>query len=269
MPEIITSLQNNRIKQVVRLQKHNERMKQNLFVIEGAREISMALKYGYVVQSLFMCPSLPGFYDKILKNLPSTIQLIEVTPAVFDKMAYREQSDGLLALAVPHKIELEDVQVNTNPLIIVLETVEKPGNLGAILRTADAASATAVLICDPKTDIYNPNVIRSSLGCIFSNQVVTCTSEQALSFFKKQGIATFAACLQTNTHYHHADLSIPMALVMGTEATGLSDFWLNNSTHRIKIPMLGTVDSLNVSASTAIILFEALRQRNFNQAQKG
>lgn len=270
MPEIITSLQNSRVKQVVRLRKHSERESQNLFIIEGFREIQMALKFDYSVQTIFFCNSFLKNFTKenFFKSLPDSIQLVEVSEAVFEKIAYREHSDGLLAVGIPRFEKIGNLNITGDLLLIVLETVEKPGNLGAILRTADAASVDAVIICDPKTDIFNPNVIRSSLGCIFSNRVVVCTSEEAEAFFKKNGIKTFAACLQTEELYHKAEFNNSSAIVMGAEATGLSDFWLTRCDHRIKIPMSGFVDSLNVSVSTAIIVFEALRQRNFNKKQK-
>jgi RNA methyltransferase, TrmH family len=265
MPELITSLQNNKIKQVVRLRKPSERKSENLFIIEGLREIIMASEFGYTLQSLFFCASLtkhlPNF--QLFENLPKNIQIFEVTETVFKKIAYRDQSDGLLALAVPRYLKISEIHLSPVPLIIVLETVEKPGNLGAILRTADAASADAVIVCDRRTDIYNPNVIRSSLGCLFPMQVVTCSSEEALDFLKKNRITTFAAYLQTDSFYHKADFTVPSAIVMGTEATGLSDFWIEHCDRHIKIPMGGKIDSLNVSVSTAIIVFEALRQRSF------
>lgn len=264
MAEKITSLQNNKIKQIVKLHKHSERVFQDLFIIEGYREIQMAIKFRFSIETILYCPSLiKNFSPDFLKNLTDKINLIEVTEQVFQKIAYREGSDGLLALAIPKHTKINEIKFNKIPLIIVLEKVEKPGNLGAILRTADAGKIDAVVICDPLTDIYNPNVIRSSLGCVFSKQVVTCTSDEALTFFAKNGISTFAACLQTDTFYHQADFTSPSAIIMGTEATGLSGLWLNKSTHKIKIPMGGIVDSLNVSVSTAIIVFEALRQRGF------
>lgn len=262
--EKITSLQNARIKNIVKLGKARERKSQNLFILEGARELSLALLSGYSVDSVFVCPELfsksdyPSVLDSITDNL-----VYEVTEAVFDKIAYREGSDGILALMKPKSHTLQDLKLSDTPFIIILEAVEKPGNLGAILRTADAAQADAVIVCDPLTDIYNPNVIRSSVGCIFAVPTATCSSEDALAWLKGNKIESYAAELEASEWYHEADYKNPTAIVMGTEADGLTEFWLNNASKRIKIPMRGKIDSLNVSVSTAVITFEAMRQRGF------
>ncbi len=262
--EIISSLQNPKIKNIVKLSKSKERKEQGLFIIEGARELSLALSADYEINSIYVCPSLfsksnyPDVLNKISEN-----KIFEVTEAVFEKIAYREGSDGLLILAQPKNHTLADLKIPENPFIIVLEAVEKPGNLGAILRTADAALVDAVIICDTATDIYNPNAIRSSVGCIFTVQTAVCTSEEALNFLKKNEIASFAAELQASKWYQETDFTHPSAIIMGTEADGLTEFWLSNADARIKIPMRGKIDSLNVSVSTAILTFEAMRQRGF------
>lgn len=262
--EKITSLQNPKIKNIAKLSKAKERREQNLFIIEGARELSLALSSGYEVDTIFVCPELfsKTEYPNVLQSIPER-KRIEVSQAIFEKVAYREGSDGLLTLAYPQKHTLEDLDLPKNPFIIVLEAVEKPGNLGAILRTADAARADAVIICDPTTELYNPNAIRSSVGCIFTVPTAVCSSSEALNFLRKNNIKSFAAELQASQWYQDIDYKSPSAIIMGTEADGLTSFWLEHADARIKIPMRGKIDSLNVSVSTAVITFEAMRQRGF------
>lgn len=262
--EQITSLQNPKIKNIVRLSKSRERKEQGLFIIEGARELSLALMADYEIDSVFMCLELfaKTDYPDVLDSI-SQDRLFEVTEAIFEKIAYREGSDGLLTLAKPKNHTLSGLKLSDNPFIIILEAVEKPGNLGAILRTADAAQADAVIICDPATDLYNPNAIRSSVGCLFTVQTAVCSSQEALDFLQKKNIKSLAAELRASQWYQDTDFTVPAAIVMGTEADGLTDFWLNNADARIKIPMRGKIDSLNVSVSTAVITFEAMRQRGF------
>ncbi len=221
--------------------------------------MGLALQAGYALKTLFVCPEIFGEGGE----LPRAGQSFEVSQSVFEKMAYRSGSDGLLAVAEQRDLRLQNLQLSANPFIIVLESVEKPGNLGAILRTADAAQADAVIVCDPQCDVYNPNAVRSSIGCIFTQQVACCTSPEALDFLRKRGIKTLAAELQASAWYHETDMRQPCAIVMGTEADGLTDFWLKNADARVKIPMRGKIDSLNVSVSTAVITFEAMRQRGF------
>ena len=265
MIDKIISLQNPRIKNIVRLSKAKERKEQHLMVVEGFREITMAFHSGFEMKELYFSKESNLHIDalKFLDQLPKSTTVIEVGKSVFEKIAYRENSDGLLALAVPKYLALDNLKLMANPLILVLESVEKPGNLGAILRTADAAALDAIIVCDPQTDIYNPNVIRSSLGCIFSKQVATCSTTEAISYLQKKGIKSFAAALTAKQYYHETDLKGPSAIVMGTEADGLTDTWLKGADCQIKIPMGGRVDSLNVSTSAAILVFEAKRQRGF------
>lgn len=262
--EKITSLQNPKIKNIIKLSKAKERREQNLFIIEGARELMLALSANYKVETVFICPELftKTDYPDVLNNIDSDCK-IEITQAVFEKTAYREGSDGLIALVRPQRHDLNNLKLPEKPFIIILEAVEKPGNLGAILRTADAAKADAVIICDPATDIYNPNTIRSSIGCLFTVPIAICSSQQALDYLRKKDIKIFAAELQAAQWYHETDFTQSTAIIMGTEADGLTDFWLNNADARIKIPMRGKIDSLNVSVSTAILTFEAMRQRGF------
>ena len=263
--EKISSLQNPRIKNIQKLiGKSRERKEQNLFIIEGTRELSLAQAGTYTLDSVFVCPELfvKTDYPNVLNNIDSK-NLFELTPAVFEKIAYREKSDGIIALAHPKDHSLSELRLADNPFIIVLEAVEKPGNLGAILRTADAAGVDAVIICDPLTDLYNPNVIRSSVGCIFTVAVAVTNNQSASDFLKQNSIASFAAELQASQWYQETDFTHPSAIIMGTEAEGLTSFWLDQATARIKIPMRGVIDSLNVSVSTAILSFEAMRQRGF------
>lgn len=262
--EKITSLQNPKIKNISKLAKNKERKVQNLFIIEGARETSLALSAGYNINSVFVCPELfsKTDYPDVLNNIHEN-KIFEVSESIFEKIAYREGSDGLFVLASPNNHRLEDLSLSENPFIIVLESVEKPGNLGAILRSADAAQADAVIICDPATDLYNPNAVRSSVGCLFTVQTAVCTSQEAFNYLEKRGIQTFAAELQASQWYQDTDFTKPSAIIMGTEADGLTDFWLKKADARIKIPMRGKIDSLNVSVSTAVITFEAMRQRGF------
>lgn len=263
--EIITSQQNPRIKQIIRLSsKSKERKEQGVFVLEGARELSLALSGGYLPESVFVCRELfvKCDYPEVMEKLGG-VQCFEVSLPVFEKIAYREGSDGILSLVKMRSHRPEDICLPGNPFLIVLESVEKPGNLGAVLRTADAARVDAVIVCDPASDIYNPNVVRSSVGCLFTVPVAVCTSEHALDWMKSRQITTYAAELTASQWYHETDFTHSAAIVMGTEADGLTPFWLENSDCRIKIPMRGMIDSLNVSVSTAVITFEAMRQRGF------
>jgi RNA methyltransferase, TrmH family len=264
MLEKITSVHNPRIKNLIALQRSRERRLLNRIIIEGYREINLALAAGFPVKELYSCRSLDSenrlslLQDQLLKN-----QIFEISVEVFEKLAYREASDGLIAVAEPIMLKLEDIQLRPTPLIVVLEAVEKPGNLGAMLRTADAANVDAVIVCDPLSDLFNPNTIRSSIGCIFTKQVVACTSSQAIDWLREKKISTYAAALIASNYYHETDLTGPTAFVMGAEATGLSRLWLGKADYQVKIPMLGRIDSLNVATSAAILVFEAMRQRGF------
>ena len=263
MIEKITSHQNPKIKNILKLQqKSSERKKQNLIVIEGLREISLALKAGIKIKSVFFCPDIIS-EEEIKDILDINQNSFEIGQEVYNKLAYRSSTEGIIVLAEPSYKNLNDLKLRKNPLIIILESVEKPGNLGAILRTADAANVDAVIISDPLTDLYNPNVIRSSVGCVFTNQIVACSTENAINWLKENNIKTFAAALIATKNYHETDFTGPSAIIMGTEADGLTDKWLKSTDQQIIIPMSGEIDSLNVSTSTAILVFEAMRQRNF------
>jgi len=264
MTKQINSIQNSFVKQLVKLKdKSRERKKTGLFLIEGEREIALALKGGYTLETILYYPEL--FSLEQSNNLTDRqINTIEISKDVYQKIAYRETTEGIIAVAKNKTHHLEELKFNTNnPLIIVAESPEKPGNIGAILRTADAANVDAVIIANPKTDLYNPNIIRSSIGCLFTNKVVIGNTSEIIEFLKVSGINIYCAALQASVNYETQDFTKPTALVVGTEATGLSDEWLRNSTQNIIIPMQGEIDSMNVSVAVGILIFEAIRQRNF------
>jgi TrmH family RNA methyltransferase len=266
MSKLITSLQNPLIKNLLLLEeKPRERKNQNLIVIEGLREIRLAMTAGFTVTSMIFCRELIN--DKELNMLVSqsvsSFEMTEVPQDIYNRIAYRKDYGGVIALANPKRILFHDIRLSQNPLLLVLESVEKPGNLGAILRTADAASLDGVIICDPQTDIYNPNAIRSSIGCIFTLPVVTSTTEHTISWLRSNRIRIIATALTAVHFYHETDFRSPAAIVMGSEAYGLSQKWLDEADHLVKIPMRGKIDSMNVSASAAVVVFEALRQRGF------
>ncbi len=253
---MITSKTNPKIKNVVKLQKSSERREQNRIIIEGRREIERALACGFVIDTLFVCNELGAQSSEIKANV-----IEEVSLEVFEKIAYREGSDGLLAIAIPRYSDLKNFKPKKNPLIIVLETVEKPGNLGAVMRTADAAGVDAVIIADPRTDLFNPNAIRASIGTIFSVPLFACPSEECISWLRENDIKIYCTYLKASIDYLDADFREGSAIVMGTEATGISDIWVEAADQNLIIPMNGIADSLNVSVTTAIVVFEAIRQR--------
>ncbi len=260
--EIITSSQNPKVRQWLRLHKASERRQSGLALVEGSREVTQAIAAGHIVENLIIAPMLLNPDSKhVIATVQDKFPVTTVGAEVFARLAYRDQSDGILAVVRTQTTLLENLILGSRPLVIVLEAVEKPGNLGAILRTADAAAADAVIVCDPTTDLFNPNVIRSSLGCIFTTQVVTCTSHEALVWLRAKRIKIVAAALGALKNCYEADFKIPAAILMGTEAEGLSRFWVENADETVTIPMHGKADSLNVSVSTAILVFEALRQR--------
>ncbi|MFA6306543.1 MAG: RNA methyltransferase [Patescibacteria group bacterium] len=253
----IDSLQNEKIKNLVKLRESSrERKEQGLFLIEGWREISLALKGGIEIENIFYCQ------DYIKQELEfDEEKLIEVAKKVFAKIAYRENPDGFLAVAKSRQKKLTAIKLSAKPLIIILEAIEKPGNLGAILRTADAAGADAVIINDANTDIYNPNVIRASQGTVFTVPTALSTIDETVEFCRSWQIKMFATTPEAKREYTEASYNQGCAMVMGAEDKGLSEAWLKAADEKIKIKMSGKIDSLNVSVSTAIILFEALRQR--------
>jgi len=262
----ITSTANPAIKNLLHLiEKPRARKEQHLFVIEGSREIGMAILGKYRLMALYYCPALidEAALSGIIKHLDNTTDVVEISVAVFNRLAYRADSGGVIALAEPAKGTLSYLTVKDNPIYLFIETVEKQGNLGALLRTADAAAVDGVIVCDTGTDLYNPNVIRSSIGCLFTLPLVICTSQQAIDWLKKSGINICATFLHTTSFYHQADFNKPTAIVMGAEATGISKEWVDQADSLVKIPMMGMIDSMNVSVAAAIVIFEARRQRNF------
>jgi RNA methyltransferase, TrmH family len=259
----ITSTQNPKVKSLLALEKPRERKRQQLFLIEGKKEISMALEAGYKIGNLFFCDDIISA-DEIPAELKDDKLLIPVSKEVFDKIAVREGTGGMVAVAEMRVHTLDQLALSKNPLVLILEGVEKPGNLGAILRTADAANVDAVIICDPQTDFYNPNVIRSSLGCVFTKQVASATSEETIAWLKKNNIDIYCTYLKASQTYHTINYTKPSAIVLGTEASGLTDIWVKNASANIIIPMLGKIDSMNVSTAAAVVVFEAKRQRGFN-----
>jgi len=259
----ITSIQNPFIKSLVLLQEKAKARKQSgTFLIEGKREIELAIKGNYQLETILFLPELIT-ENEINKLVKSKVELIEITKEVYQKLAYRDTTEGILAIAKTKTLSLNDLKLPDNALVLVMESIEKPGNIGAMLRTCDAANIDAVIIANPKTDLYNPNIVRSSVGCLFTNQIASDTTENVIQFLKDKKIAIFGATLQNSNFYHTQDYTTASALVVGTEATGLTQAWRDNATQNIIIPMQGEIDSMNVSVASAILLFEAKRQRGF------
>jgi len=298
--ESVTSAQNRKVKTLLALQeKARLRKEMGLFVVEGRRELGHCIRAGFEIDTLFYCPEIAGCsgihlpetsfgpppsklgsppltmprvarfpgsespnLDMLQTILENAGQIVEVTREIYEKIAYRGGTEGMIAEVKVREMGLEDLELPENPLVVVLEGVEKPGNIGAVLRSADAAGADAVLICDPLTDLYNPNLIRASIGAVFTVQVVCCSSEEAIKWLKDNKINIYTAQLQDSSWYYDTDMTGGTAIVVGTEATGLTDGWRKAADGHIRIPMLGELDSLNASVSAAILLFEAVRQRN-------
>jgi len=259
MTETIISPQNEKIKQLVKLNKHRVRQKNGLTIIDGEREIKMALANHWPLQEIFYCPELIKNQDLLTTK---TI-LIPVSLKIFSLISQKENPDGYLAVAKIKNTALEDLKLKPNPLLIILETVEKPGNLGAIIRTAAAGNIDAVIIADEQTDIYHPSVIRASQGNVFKIQTASASTAAIMAWLKKNKIKSYAASTKAAKNYQEIDWQKASAIVLGTEAEGLSDQWLTGADAAIKIPMQADLDSLNVSVSAAIIAYEALRQRDF------
>ena len=264
----LSSLQNPLIKDLFQLrEKSKKRNQSKQFLIEGKREIVLALKGNYQIDKLLFCDEIfeAENIPEILSFANNTVEVYQITKEIYQKLAYRESTEGLIAVSKSKELTLKDLKFkNSNPLILVAEAPEKPGNIGAILRTADAANLDAIIIANPKTDLYNPNIIRSSIGCIFTNQIATGSSTEIIDFLKQNNINIFCASLEASKEYHTIDYQQSSAIVVGTEATGLSEEWLKNSSQNIIIPMQGKIDSMNVSVAAGILIFEAKRQRNFN-----
>lgn len=262
MIETITSCQNPKVKLLLQLQqKSSERRKAGLFVVEGRRELMHCLEAGFEVDTVFWCPTVEVGTEE-LPELPKAVRVFEVSKDVYERVAYRGSTEGIIAEVRTRQLSLDNLRLDDEPLLVVVERVEKPGNLGAILRSADAAGVDAVIVCDPLTDLYNPNLIRSSVGGFFSVPCVACSSEECITFLKQRGIQILTAQLQDSHLYYDTNMRRATAIVMGTEATGLTDQWRRAADAHIRIPMLGRIDSLNVSVSAAILMYEAVRQRS-------
>lgn len=242
-------------------EKSKARKQTGTFLIEGQREIELAQKGGYEIETILFLPEIIS--EKEAGKLSYSAELIEISKEVYQKLAYRDTTEGILAIAKSKNLSLSELDLGENPLILVAEAPEKPGNIGAILRTADAANLDAVIIANPKSDLYNPNIVRSSVGCLFTNNIATGTTNEIITFLKEKNISIYCATLQNSTGYHTQDYTTPTALVVGTEATGLTQEWRDNATQNIIIPMQGAIDSMNVSVAAAILIFEAKRQRGF------
>ena len=281
--ETVTSAQNPKIKDLLALQEKSRlRRERGLFAVEGQRELGHCLNAGFVPETLFICGEViaqaisssaanasniegkEGLEAIVAKAeaLNPKLLLVQLPAFLYEKVAYRGSTEGVIGVMRSRELSLSDLAVNESPLIVVLEGVEKPGNLGAVLRSADAAGADAVLLCDPLTDLYNPNLIRSSIGAVFTVPVVCCTSADAIAWLKGRSIRIYTAQLQDSSLYYDCPMTGGTAIAIGTEATGLSKEWREAADAHIRIPMEGKLDSLNASVSAAILLYEAVRQRN-------
>ena len=256
----LTSLQNPFVKSLVLLkEKSRARQRNRFFLIEGKKEISLAFKAGYEIDKIL-------FFNKIcsaieVKEYLERSELIEINKEIFEKLAYRKNTGGLIGVAKCRDHDLANLELTDNPLILIAESPEKPGNIGALLRTADAANLDAVIIANLRSDLYNPNVVRSSIGCLFTNQIAIGNTEQVIRFLKERKITIYCATLQNASSYHMHNYRGATALVVGDEANGLSEEWRDSSNQNIIIPMDGEIDSMNVSVAAGILIFEAKRQR--------
>lgn len=266
MHKHISSTQNSAVKRLLQLQeKSRTRKKEGGFIVEGLREIGLAVSGNYTIPELYIKEGYTE--DASVVTLIHSLKEASVTimsDEVYSKVAYRDGTEYVIAFAKAKNTSLQDLHLPENPLILIAEAPEKPGNIGALLRTADAAAVDAVIIANPKTDLYNPNIIRSSVGCVFTTQIALAPTAEVISFLKDHHIQIFSAILQEAQPYHEQDYMQPTAIVVGTEATGLTEAWREASTQNIKIPMGGAIDSMNVSVAAGILVFEAKRQRNFN-----
>ncbi len=261
----ITSLRNARVKQLVKLRTRSHRDELGLLLIEGYRETLRALDNGIVLQTLFYCPDLYQGTNEpalVLRAGQAGAELLACTPDVFRKISYRDRPEGLLALAPQIQGTLDDLTLPDKPLLLIAEQIEKPGNLGTMLRSADAAGVDAVVVCDRCTDINNPNVVRASIGTLFCLPVVEADSERTLTWLRERNIKTAAATPVASVVYTDTDFSGALAVVVGAEQYGLSDYWLENADLQVRIPMLGKCDSLNVATAATLLLYEAVRQRH-------
>jgi TrmH family RNA methyltransferase len=257
---MITSLQNSTIKEVIKLSKSAERKQQQLCVVEGNREVSIAQQFGFDFVDIFVCHDIFKTDEEYPINFEGNFQVMEVSKEVYAKMSYRNGSEGIMAVINTNENKVRNFEPNENSLVLVLESIEKPGNIGAMLRTADATKVDAVILCNAVTDVFNPNAIRSSLGCVFAVPIFTSNSDACVEFLIQHNFQILVASLQTENNFYHQNLKTKTAIVFGSESDGLSEVWYQNTTP-VKLPMSGKIDSLNVSASCAAMLFEAVRQK--------
>ncbi len=259
----ITSAQNPRVKEAVRLRNGSRRRSLGRILIDGVREIDGAVTAGVAIREVFYCPALwEGEAAALMTRLQATeAELLEVTERVFEKLAFGQRADGVLAVAEPPVGELNALRLSAVPLVAVLEGIEKPGNVGAVLRSADGAGLDAVVVADPRTDLFNPNAIRASLGTIFSLPVCEATGLETLSWLRQQRLNVFAARVDGSVPYTEVDFRRPTALVLGSEAAGLTGLWNAEDVTAVRLPMLGLADSLNISVAAAVLFYEARRQR--------
>lgn len=268
MDKYIESLQNPLIKEIRNLQqKSRERRKSGLFIIEGIRELQIAMQTGYSIKSLLYCKEITTdtAITGLLQSINQQVERIELGKQVYEKIAYRSSTEGVLAIVHAKKHDLNSFKekISNTPLLLIAEAPEKPGNIGALLRTADAANLDGVIIANPKTDLYNPNTIRSSVGCSFSMPIATGNTAEIIQFLQENKINIYSAILQDSKLYTAMDYTKSSAIVVGTEDIGLSQEWRDASKQNIHIPMQGKIDSMNVSVAAGILIFEAKRQRNF------
>jgi TrmH family RNA methyltransferase len=262
--ELITSLQNPRLKRLVRLRDRRQRDEDRAFLVEGYREVRRALEKKFALAELYFAPDwFLGENERALLSEAAAAgaELFELSKDAFAKVAYRERPDGILAVAPQWRRALADLVLPAKPFILVVEAIEKPGNLGTILRSADAAGCDAVVVCDPVTDLFNPNVVRASTGVLFSVPCVVEGNAAVLAWLKASGIRVVATTPAAAKSYTDSDLTGAIAVVMGSEQYGLSEFWLKHADDSVRIPMAGQADSLNVAMAALITLFEAVRQR--------
>lgn len=264
--EILTSPQNPKIKQVIHLRDRPERDKTQQFLIEGYRELYRASCAGQAIETVFICPELflgSNEPDLIKKLVAGGAKIFQTSDKVFHKISYRDRPDGLLAIARQHRLQLSDLsgKLNSIPFLVVAEAIEKPGNLGTILRSSDAVGVDGLIVCDRCTDIFNPNVVRASVGTLFTVPVIEAASKETISWLKSKNISILAATPSAKIEFTKVDMQVPIAIAVGTEQLGLSDQWMDEADLQVKIPMCGIADSLNVAMATTLLLYEALRQR--------
>lgn len=260
----ITSPQNPRVKNAVRLRDRRHREKQQRILIDGARELCRAMAAGVRLVEVFLCEPLcqDNETQRLLTTLPECgCEVLRVSESVFQKLAFGQRTEGVLGVAETPRPTLESLEIQQNAIVAVLEGIEKPGNLGAVIRSAEGAGVSAVIVADARTDLYNPNAIRASLGTIFTMPVCQSTSDEVLAWLRQRQFTIYAARVDGSRPYTEVDYHGPTAILLGSEAAGLSSTWTGEDIQAVRLPMLGAADSLNVSATAAVFFYEALRQK--------